>query len=745
MRDPGRRDGDDARPDPGDSGAPQAGSAGDPADDAAAGVPSPAASEDAFPDAGFPDFPDLDDGLSDVPDLDDDFLFDPLLSDEPIDLAAVRADDALIDALAGGDLAAADDVVDPDDPLIAMLAAWAASARPDAEPTPAPAERVPEAPILRSVAETSDDEETDSPDSETDDSDDASDADGAATDVPQDLDLPTVRLAAPAFGATRPAADPPPAATPEVPPAAVASAAATPVVRLSRVRTLRRRIRPTGQALPSDHPLRRAAVAVVVAALGISGAAASGGTALPGDPAWSISKVFFAERARSIEAAQVVAAGLERAQVLLSKRQPDLAARELAAVSAALKNVREEEGHTRLVDQQRMLQAVVALTPPLPNDPNLTATATPTRPADPDTSVLAQDGPGTKPKDPAAGAPAPVLTEPAEGPGEGTATDATDPAAGGTDAETVTTDPATTDTATGSESGTTGTDTGSTDTETTDTTGTDTGTTGTETTGTETTGTETTGTETTGTETDTTGTDTDPADTTDTGPADTTDDPGTTGTDPGDTDPGATGTAPAGTAPADDTPADDTGRVSILDALDQPSAPVETEAADTPTAEPSATPAPQVAEGSAPAVPASGATEEQSDGDDTVRPLRETGVVPAPVNVDTEAAAPETDTDAAADTPPADDPAPDTTREPADDPEPVRVSTDEPDTDGHSGDGDDRTEARGDDRDDDHSGPGDGDDRDTSSDDNSDDHSGRDDGERDGPAGARLSAAVSIG
>ena len=91
----------------------------------------------------------------------DDLLFDPLLSDEPIDLAAVRADDALIDALGGGDLVGADDLVDPDDPLIAMLAAWAASARPETEAAspiadePASVGQEPTgAPLLRPVAET---------------------------------------------------------------------------------------------------------------------------------------------------------------------------------------------------------------------------------------------------------------------------------------------------------------------------------------------------------------------------------------------------------------------------------------------------------------------------------------------------------------------------------------------------------------------------------------------------------------
>ena len=119
---------------------------------------------------------------------------------------------------------------------------------------------------------------------------------------------------------------------------------------------LRRRSRPGGRPLPSDHPLRRAAVAVVVAALGISGAAASGGTAMPGDPGWAITEVFFAERARSIEAAagrvRRPGTGPDRAQPRAAATSPS---RSSPPSAAALPSVGEEEGHTQLVDQQRML------------------------------------------------------------------------------------------------------------------------------------------------------------------------------------------------------------------------------------------------------------------------------------------------------------------------------------------------------------------------------------------------------
>lgn len=62
-------------------------------------------------------------------DRDDDLLFDPLLSDEPIDVAAVRADDALIDALAADPDTPVVLLVVEHDPLLLLLIAWAAESR----------------------------------------------------------------------------------------------------------------------------------------------------------------------------------------------------------------------------------------------------------------------------------------------------------------------------------------------------------------------------------------------------------------------------------------------------------------------------------------------------------------------------------------------------------------------------------------------------------------------------------------
>ena len=240
MRNPGRCDGDDARSDSTDPMLAQTGAGDVPADDATAVLRVPDAPRLPFA-AGDDGLSDLDDDLPDDAADFDDLLFDPLLSDEPIDLAAVRADDALIDALGGlGGLDSANDAVDPDDPLIAMLAAWAASARPETTRPDTAAETTGDAvPLLRSVPEIPADEPVGTP--------------TTAVEPAARMDQPTVRLSAPA----RPAEDSPTDERDDssAAPAVAASGPTAPVIGLlSRARALRRRSRPGGRPLPSRSP-----------------------------------------------------------------------------------------------------------------------------------------------------------------------------------------------------------------------------------------------------------------------------------------------------------------------------------------------------------------------------------------------------------------------------------------------------------------------------------------------------------
>lgn len=421
MRNPGRSDSGDARPDRND-GLPAA-EAGDdrvPADGEAAPARAPdgatapespvqehaadgpdTADTDGLADPGD-DLPGDDDLADEIPDFPgDDLLFDPLLSDEPIDLAAVRADDALIDALGGGDLDAAHDLVDPDDPLIAMLAAWAASARPEAEPEPESVR--PPLALVRVSADERDGAEPDDAevgDAELDDAKPSetvvlvADAEGpggaVAAEEAEHADIPPADDPA----AQYPAAHDPAAAL--APAGAVRRLVPPPVLGvLDRARRARRRAAPRTRPQPAGFPLRRAGVAVVVAVIGVSGAAASGSTAKPGDAGFAMTRVFVSERAESLEAAQVVADGLARAKVYIAQRQTALAAQELAAVENRLPDVRDEEGRTLLVDQQQKLADAAALTLPAPPDPRRTTTPLePTTPGpDPDTAILAESAP----------------------------------------------------------------------------------------------------------------------------------------------------------------------------------------------------------------------------------------------------------------------------------------------------------------------------------------------------------------
>ena len=350
MRNPGRRDGDDARSDPTDPSTPQAGSARRSGGRRYRRCPHPTARADA---SGLTDDdlaelsattdlrprrtsrPDIAD-LADSADFDD-LLFDPLLSDEPIDLAAVRADDALIDALGGGDLVGADDLVDPDDPLIAMLAAWAASARPETEAAPrsrtSPPLSARSRPTLRSCdpwprhrSARPPTPDPRVPRTRCPEGGRPTSVQGPPTEAiratPTPATLPTPRIwIRPPSGCCRPpgsARAPSRAPTPTPPTrpvryslagaAAAAPAAAVPAASsvaglLSRTRRLRRRFgrldsrsrrgtRCAGRRSPSSS-----------SRWGSAGPPPAGAPRCRAIPAWAISEVFFAKRAQSIKAA----------------------------------------------------------------------------------------------------------------------------------------------------------------------------------------------------------------------------------------------------------------------------------------------------------------------------------------------------------------------------------------------------------------------------------------------------------
>lgn len=213
------------------------------------------------------------------------------VSDEPIDLVAVQADDELISALAAGMSVSAPGVggYDADDQVAALLATWRAEV--DREP------------------------------------------------LPELVDLDTAMAA----------------------------------VRSSS--------RPSGRRARHLFPVAAAAAMIVFTVGGVSVGAAE---AKPGDTLWGVSRVLYAERAESVEAAERVEVRIDEAKEALSRGEPALAAQALAAAEEDLVAVRAEEGLAELAEVQSFLEAKAAETPPgRPVEPGSPLESDPRRPVPP--------------------------------------------------------------------------------------------------------------------------------------------------------------------------------------------------------------------------------------------------------------------------------------------------------------------------------------------------------------------------
>ncbi|HSK59859.1 MAG TPA: anti-sigma-D factor RsdA [Actinomycetospora sp.] len=247
------------------------------------------------------------------------------LVDGPVDLAAVRADDALIDALAGGAGAAGDQGGygfggTDDDRLAAILAAW----RADIEADPMP-------------------------------------------------ELVTLDEAAEAVAAGHESRD--------------------------RLRSRGRRRMPF-------------AIAAVAAAVACAGLTVAVHGAMPGDTLWGVSKVFFSERAQSVERIEEVRTRIEAANGALARGDTQAARNELAQVNIVIPQV-EPEQRAPLVAERDRVQSSLG-TDPSPSTREPAAGSTEPTPEPP-------SGEGRTPEDavtPTPAAPSPedtaTLDDPAE-------------------------------------------------------------------------------------------------------------------------------------------------------------------------------------------------------------------------------------------------------------------------------------------------------------------------------------------
>jgi len=118
-------------------------------------------------------------------------------------------------------------------------------------------------------------------------------------------------------------------------------------------------------------PIAAAAAVLAIAFAGVGLLARDAG---PGDPLWALTKVLYADHARSVEAAQAVRTDLREAEAALSAGRLDEAKSKLEDAHAVLPTVSSEDGKQGLEEQHASLLAQLpgnpsgeASSPPSPN------------------------------------------------------------------------------------------------------------------------------------------------------------------------------------------------------------------------------------------------------------------------------------------------------------------------------------------------------------------------------------------
>ena len=136
------------------------------------------------------------------------------------------------------------------------------------------------------------------------------------------------------------------------------------------------------------------AVAAAVLAIAFTGTGLAARTAEPGDTLWGLTKVLYADHARSVEAAATAKLDLEKANLALAGGNLDAARRALNDAQAALTQVSDEDNKNQLMEQHRQLAAQLENPTSPVTPPPATVTPTPTSPS-PNPSGTATSIPGS--------------------------------------------------------------------------------------------------------------------------------------------------------------------------------------------------------------------------------------------------------------------------------------------------------------------------------------------------------------
>jgi hypothetical protein len=140
------------------------------------------------------------------------------------------------------------------------------------------------------------------------------------------------------------------------------------------------------------------AAAAAVLAIAFTGTGVAARDAHPGDTLWSLTKVLYADHARSVEAAAAARVDLDTANIALAGGRLEEARKALNEAQAALKQVSVEDNLSQLMQQHRQLSAQLVTpntTPPPPAPPSSLPSQTTTQQLPPVTSATSHLPAGT--------------------------------------------------------------------------------------------------------------------------------------------------------------------------------------------------------------------------------------------------------------------------------------------------------------------------------------------------------------
>lgn len=142
------------------------------------------------------------------------------------------------------------------------------------------------------------------------------------------------------------------------------------------------------------------AVAAAVLAIAFTGTGLAARSAQPGDTLWGLTKVLYADHARSVEAAATAKVDLEKANLALAGGNLDAARLALKEAQAALNQVTDDENRNQLMEQHRQLSAQLdnpqaPVQGPVPTSTPATPSGTPTPTPTPTATSLPGSGSGT--------------------------------------------------------------------------------------------------------------------------------------------------------------------------------------------------------------------------------------------------------------------------------------------------------------------------------------------------------------